>query len=247
MCHGFRVRAIAAAVVVWMAGVGREATAVQPRAERPAEAVDDEPTRRARVLAGERWRRVGFEFDEWLASQPVYDPERVRRIKADLAGRMADMSSYELEYLLDTLEAKLRLLDSPRAREAGEWVGRYLSALATRRRADLLRDLPDVLDLDAAALAAALHEIERKRSAVERQARLWAERRDGFARFVESNRRGAGEEVARLRRIRRGGVAFSPYRAQPPGEPPCSDCSEAAPPVGMGPWGAWFGLHAGGL
>lgn len=244
MCRALRVRVIAAAVAVSVAGVGRATLAgeVQP-AERRAEAGDDEPARRAKILAGDRWRRVRFEFDEWLAAQPVYDSERVRRTRAELVSRMADMSSYELEYLLDTLEAKLRLLESPRAREAREWVGRYLSALAVRRRADLLGELPNVLDLDVAALAAGLHEIERRRSSVERQARLWEQRRDGFARFVEANRRHTEDEVARLRHIRRGDVSFSPYRAQPPGEPPFPDCAEGAAPADMG---TWIGVRVGG-
>jgi hypothetical protein len=58
-----------------------------------------------------------FELDEWLAVQPVYTSGQVVGMKADLARRIKAMSSYELDYLLDNLEFKLRVLDTLEATE----------------------------------------------------------------------------------------------------------------------------------
>jgi hypothetical protein len=73
----------------------------------------------------------------WLAAQPVYSPDRVQRIKSDLATRTAGMTSYELEYMLDGLDEKINILESAEATDAREWVGRYLSVMADDRRAKL--------------------------------------------------------------------------------------------------------------
>ena len=44
----------------------------------------DDETRKAEFLASERWRRALFEFNAWLDVQPVYTPEQVRRIRAEV-------------------------------------------------------------------------------------------------------------------------------------------------------------------
>jgi hypothetical protein len=60
------------------------------------------------------------------------------------------MSSYELEYLLDSISLKLEILDTPQGRDAKAWVGEYLAAMSDARRAQALRQIPNVLDLNAA-------------------------------------------------------------------------------------------------
>ena len=199
----------------------------------------DEASRKAEVLAGSRWRRAMHELDEWLAVQPVYSPERVQRIKADLAARVAGMTSYELEYMLDGLGQKLHVLESREAQDAREWLGRYLSVMADDRRAALLANVPNVLDLSAAELEARLAEVEKKRAQVERSARDSRRSRRDFAAFIADARQAAAVERDRLGRIRRGDAALSPYRTQPVGTPPFPDTFDSPTVVGVGPWGTF--------
>lgn len=230
----------AAAGVALLAGA---APAPQPPADAAASAKaladsdeHDEARRRAQVLASSRWRRAMHELDEWLAAQPVYSADRVRGIKADLAARVASMSSYELEYLLDQLDEKLSVLDSPSAREARDWLGRYLAVMADDRRAELLVDVPSVLDLSAADLTARLADLEAKRAAVERAARDSRRTRQAFGALVQADHRTVEAERARLTRVHGDRVAFSPYRGQPTDDPPFADSYDSPTVVGVGPW-----------
>lgn len=225
---------------------------VAPRSPAAASAARSQPDaeerqRKARLLAGDRWRRAVFEFDEWLATQPVYTPAEVRRIKADLAARVADMSSYEIEYLLDALEAKLMILDSRRAREARDWLGRYLAVMAEWRRADLLEHVPNVLDMTAGELAAAVEAVEAKRLAVDRMARESQRSRRELAAFTATERDREAAVRGALARIRRGDAAFSPYRGQPVGDPPFSGAYDSPTVVGTGAWLTPLDINIGGL
>lgn len=210
-------------------------------AKAPADSDEhEEASRRAAVLASSRWRRAMHELDEWLAAQPVYSADRVRGIKADLAARVASMSSYELEYLLDQLDEKLSVLDSPSAREARDWLGRYLAVMADDRRAELLADVPSVLDLSAAELTTRLADLEAKRAAVQRAARQSLQTRRELATLVRADRKAVDAERARLAREARDRVAFSPYRGQPTDDPPFADSYDSPTVVGVGPWNAFF-------
>jgi len=196
----------------------------------------DEARRKTEVLAGSRWRRAMHELNEWLATQPVYSPERVARIKRELATRVAGMTSYELEYLLDGLDEKLLILESPAAADAREWLGRYLAVMADERRAAVVANAPDLLEMSAAELTATLAEIEQQREKVERAARDARKSRRAFGAFVADARRSESAEREQLGRVRHGTTAFSPYRTQPVGDPPFPDSFDSPTVVGVGPW-----------
>lgn len=212
---------------------------VQPTAPATGPEAATDAARKAELLASPRWRRAIHEFDQWLARQPVYPPDTVQRIKADLANRIAGMTSYELEYLLEGLDEKLAILESPAAVDARNWLGRYLSVMADDRRAALLAHVPNVLDLSASDLAAKLADLEKRRTAVEREARDARRARRDFGAFVADLHRGEAAERRRLDRIRRGDVAFSPYRTLPVDAPPFPDSFDTATVVGVGPWGSF--------
>jgi len=238
-------------IVLWSMGLSALALvagadpAPEPAAAPAADAsatVDaaDEAGRRSEVLASSRWRRAMHERDEWLAQQPVYAPDRVRRIKADFAERVAAMSSYELEYLLDQIDEKIEVLDSPAAKEAREWLGRYLSVMADDRRAALLQHVPNVLDMSAAELTAKLAEVEAKRAQVERSMRDSRRARQEFGTFVQADRERIATDRQRITKVRRGDAAFSPYRQQPVEDPPFPAAYDSPTVVGVGPWNAFF-------
>lgn len=216
-------------------------TAAAAESEAEADAEDeadeaDEARRKAEVLAGSRWRRAMHELDAWLAAQPVYSPDRVQRIKSDLADRVAGMTSYELEYMLEGLDDKIHILESPEATDAREWLGRYLAVMSDDRRAAILAEVPDVLEMSAAELTAKLAEIEAKRAQVERSARESRRSRRGFSAFIGDAHRAEAADRARLGRIRHGDAAFSPYRGPPVDDPPFPDSFDTPTVVGVGPW-----------
>lgn len=235
----------AAALVLLAASTAAPPRAQAPTASNDAEAEFEERGRKAEILAGARWRRAMFELDEWLAVQPVYTSEQVRHIKANLADRVAVMSSYELEYMLDTLEFKLRILDSPAAVDAREWLGRYLSVMADSRRSAMLADVPDLVSMTSGQLIESLQRVDEKRIEVARRAADTQRGRREFAAFHEAVRADAQEQRARDSRIRRAAVSFSPYRAPAVGDPPFADAYASPTVVGVGPYGTFIGISVG--
>ncbi len=179
--------------------------------------------RKAEILGSDRWRRAMFEFNAWLDTQPVYTSEQVRRIRRDLADRVAGMSSFELEYLLETIDAKLKVLESPAARDARGWLGRYLAVMSDAKRAEVLRDVPDILEMTAAEIEAAVKRVEAKRAEVELRRAETVSSREAFGRFRQAADQAAAAERARLAALRGGAPVFSPYRGAAVGSPPFAD------------------------
>lgn len=224
----------------------------QPATPDPAAAGSDRTDledrfRKARLLGSDRWRRAVSAFEAWLASQPVYTPAQARAIRSDLDRRVAAMTSYEVEYLLDTLDAKMRVLDSPAARDAREWLGRYLAVMADHKRAEVLAELPNVLDMTTADLVAGLERIQAKRAAVEQQRRVTTSGRADYAAFLATQRRIDALAREARSRIRVADTAFSPYRAGPVADPPFADVGDGMPFGPIPPWGPFIGLHLGGF
>lgn len=218
-----------------------------PPASAAADPTLDDRFRKARLLGSDRWRRAVREFDAWLERQPVYTPAQARAIRADLDRRVAAMTSYEVEYLLDTLDAKLRILDSPAAREAREWLGRYLAVMADHRREEVLAEMPNVLDMTTADLVTGLDRLQAKRAAVEQQHRVTTRSREEFAAFFRQQRRIDEASRAARTRIRVGDAAFSPYRPPPAADPPFADVGDGEPYGPILPWGPFIRVQVGGF
>ncbi len=186
-----------------------------------------------------------FEFNAWLDVQPVYTPEQVRRIRRELADRVASMSSFELEYLLETMDAKLAVLESPAARDARGWLGQYLAVMSDAKRAAVLGELPDVLDMSAAEIEAAVKRVEAKRAEVERRRQEAVSSRETFGQFQRTSTAAVAAERARLSAVRSGTPAFSPYRGSPVEPAPFADAYDSPTIVGVGPWGTYLGIPVG--
>lgn len=229
---------------IWPAAPGQDPDDIRPHV---LGAEIEDRFRKARLLGSEAWRRTHFEFDAWLDAQPAYTASQARAIRADLDRRVAAMSSYELEYLIDSLDAKLRILDSPAARDAREWLSRYLAVMADRRREEVLASVPNVLDMTTADLAAALERLQGKRAAVEAARRATLRGREEFAAMWREQRRiDAAARLARSR-IRRGDAAFSPYRPRPAADPPFTDVGEGQAVAAIAAWGPFIGVQVGGF
>lgn len=219
-----------------------------PAAASAADRTDlDDRYRKAQILGSDRWLGAVREFDAWLESQPVYTPAQARALRADLDRRVAAMTSYEVEYLLDALDAKLRILDSPAARDAREWLGRYLAVMADHKREEVLAEMPNLLDMTTADLVAGLGRLEAKRAAVDEQRRATTRSRDEFAAFVREQRRIAEATRAARTRIRLGDAAFSPYRPRPVADPPFADVGDGEPYGPILPWGPFVRVQVGGF
>jgi len=227
---------VAALFGTWQAASGDLVAARAPAAVIEADEDDGDLARKADIMHGARWQRAVAELGGWLATQTIYPPAEVRRIKRQFNDRVAAMSSYELEYLLDSISAKLEILDSPQGRDAKAWVGEYLAAMSDSRRAQALRQIPNVLDLNAAQLWQEIARIERTQATLQ-QRQQGAEARQGvLAERATANRQAtAAAAQAAANRIR-SAPAHSPYR-QGGGSPPFSEVQKRGPLL---PFGIFF-------
>lgn len=200
--------------------------------------------RKSEIMRSSRWRRAIFELGEWLSSQTIYTPQQVARIKVDFNQRVARMSSYDLEYLLDDLDAKFKIIDAPEAREARAWVGQYLSAMSDRKRAEVLKDVPDIVKMSAAQLQGEIQRIEQKRASLQQSQAAFQQGRDQLVQQAEMARQQTAQAAAAAMR-QTAGASFSPYRSPSGGKPPFSDVGGSGMSVGVGPFGAYVNMSLG--
>ena len=194
---------------------------------------------KAEILNSPAWRRAVFELGHWLDSQQIYTASQVAAIKSDFNARVAKMSSFELQYLLDDLEAKFQVMDTAEARDARAWVGQYLSAASDSKRSELLKDVPDVTRMSAGELADEIRNIEaKKQQLVNQQAAFNQSRRD----IVSSQQQSiAATQRAVASANRSSGSSYSPYRGgSSGGKTPFSNVKTGGSVhVTAGPFGAY--------
>ncbi|MBM4023117.1 MAG: hypothetical protein FJ284_12935 [Planctomycetes bacterium] len=244
-----RLAVVLVAMLLAVAAVAADPPASGDVKTPEATAKADDVSRKAVIMSSERWRRAIFELGEWLSSQQLYTAQEVNRIKADFNRRVAGMSSFELEYLLDDLDAKFKILETPEATDAKAWIGQYLSVMSDRKRAEVLRDVPDVVTMNSAQLQQEITRIEQKRSALQRQQQAFDQSRDLLVQQAAANRQQtAAAAAAGMAQTR--SAAFSPYHSGGGsggggGKPPFSDAKGSGVSVGVGPWGAYVGFNVG--
>lgn len=222
------------------------ATPKQPAADAKADDDDGDLARKAEIMNSPRWRRAIFELGEWLSTQQIYSPQEVRNIKADFNRRVAAMSSYELEYLLDDLDAKFKIIDTPEAKDAKQWLGQYLSVMSDRKRAEVLKDVPDVVKMSAAQLQQEITRIEQKRTGLQQRQDAFDQGRQQLVDRAQAARQATAAASNAAAARAQSGTSFSPYRSgQGGGKPPFADVQGSGMSVGVGPWGAYVGFNVG--
>lgn len=210
----------------------------------------DELAAKSTLLQSARWRRAIFELGEWLSTQKIYSPREVQRIKAGFNDKVMRMSSQELEYLLDDLEAKFKVMDTPEAREARAWVGQYLSAMSDRKRDEVLKDVPNVVDMSAGELAQELQKIESKRQSLQQRQAGFEQGREQLAAAAEANRSATARASAAAVANMSKSPSYSPYRSTSgggsTGQPPFANARVGSGmSIGVGPFGAYVGFNLG--
>jgi len=249
-CSNLRHALIAAAIVATAFMPPKWAFSQQPAEATKQPAADDDDgdlARKAEIMNSSRWRRAIFELGEWLASQQIYSPQQVRNIKVDFNRRVAAMSSYELEYLLDDLDAKFKVMDTPEARDAKQWLGQYLSVMSDSKRAEVLKDMPNVVQMSSAQLQQEINRIEQKRSGLQQRQEAFDQGRQALVDRAQAARQATAAASNAAAARSQSGAAFSPYRApsQGGGKPPFSDARGSGMNVGVGPWGAYVNFNVG--
>ena len=214
-------------------------------AERPEEtasvasAAASDLSEKAEILNSPEWRRAIFELGQWFETQQIYPPKRVAELKRDFNSRVAGMSAYELRYLLDDLNEKIAVMDSPEAREARAWVGQYLSTISGGRRSKLLASTPDITKMSAAQLAHEISRLETTRQNLVSQQANFNQSRDQLVQAQQSSIRATQQAVAAASRT--SGGNYSPYRSSGSGgKTPFSNIQTGGSVhVGVGPFGAY--------
>ena len=202
---------------------------------------DGEFARKSDIMHSPRWQRAIAELGSWLATQTVYSPAEVQRIKIQFNDRVASMSSYELEYLLESVTAKLEVLDTPEGRDAKAWLGEYLSVMSDARRAQALRNVPNILDMNAAQLWQQIERIDAQRTALQQRQQGVEARQAVLADRADAGRRATSAASRDAATQRRAAPAHSPYR-RGGGSPPFSDIPPRRMSIGVGVFGACITL-----
>ncbi|MEI6240132.1 MAG: hypothetical protein WCR51_07065 [Planctomycetia bacterium] len=246
-----RATVLSAAAAVILMALPPHAAAQPPAAPAastpaaPDAAPQDDIAKKAEILRSSRWRRAVFELGDWLDTQQIYPPKQVQKIKSDFNHRVAKMSSYELEYLLEDLEQKFKVMDSPEAKDARAWVGQYLSAMSDRKRDEVLKDIPNVVSMSAGELSQEIQKIETKRQSLQRQQAAFDQGRQELVQQAQASRQLTAQAAAAAAAQANSAPSYSPYRSQGGGKPPFADSQGSSMSVGVGPFGAYVGFSVG--
>jgi hypothetical protein len=247
MSGGMRGKAVAVAILAaaLVRAAGTPPAAVgDEAAPKAASGAESDLARKAEIMNSPRWRRAIFELGEWLSTQKIYPPKEVVRIKSEFNHRVAKMSSHELEYLLDDLDAKFKILDTPEAMEARAWVGQYMSVMSDRKREEALKDGPDVVKMSAGQLQQELQKIEQKRASLQQQQAAFDAGRQQLVEQAQLARQQTAQ-ASRMGQPPGGGAAYSPYRRQGEGKPPFSEARGSGMTVYSGPFGGGVAVNIG--
>lgn len=168
--------------------------------------------RKAEILSSPEWRRAVFELGHWLDTQSIYSGKQVAEIKSRFNARVAKMSAYEANYLLDDLQRKFRVMDTPEAIDARQWVGQYLSVLSETKRADFLKHLPDVTSMSASELEEEIRQIESTKERLASSQTAFDKSRQDLVRLQQQSIMAAQKSAASASRS----GSYSPYRSGSP-------------------------------
>ena len=197
---------------------------------------------KAQIIGSARWRRAMFELNEWFASQKLYTPEQVTKMKANFSAKVEKMSASELQFVLMDMEQKFQILDSKEAQEARAWLGSYMSVLTAKGRAEVLKRIPNFATMNAMELQQAIAQLEQKReNTIQQQANV-RELRDSAPNPWTQNEAAAEAAYVRDHTMQRSAYN-SPYRSGT-GERPF-DNVKTGPSMGIsvGPWGGvWVNM-----
>jgi pyruvate/2-oxoglutarate dehydrogenase complex dihydrolipoamide acyltransferase (E2) component len=235
---------------------GATATPSTPAPQPPKAAANDDDgdgdsdlEKKVAIMNSPRWRRAIFELGEWLSAQAIYTPAQVRNIKADFNRKVETMSPHDLEYLLDDLDEKFQILDTPEAKDARSWVAQYLSVMSDQKRAEALKDVPNVVTMTAGQLQLEIQKIEQKRGTLQQQQAAFDEGRQQLVQQAQAARQQTAAASAAAT-SRTGGVSYSPYRSGGGGgggKPPFSDVQGSGMSITSGPFGAYVSMNLGGF
>jgi hypothetical protein len=198
-----------APIEVAQAAAKQPAAATTAAVEQTA-APAQKPVTKADIINSTEFRRAMFEFNEWLSSQPIYTPQQVAQIKDQFNHRVAEMNVQELVYLLADLEAKMQIINTPESKEARAWMAQYLSVMSDKKRAQVLKDVPNVATMTAAQLSVEIAKIQETRETMDsEQASFQRGQAQQVANQIQTDRRNQQNYVNDWNT---GPVSYSPYR-----------------------------------
>jgi len=237
---------LVAALATGSIAAGQQPAAADAQRPRAVDADDDDFEHKAAVLQSSRWRRAVFELGEWLSAQRIYTSQQVNQMKADFNRRVAAMSAEELDALLDDLELKFKVMDSPEAKDARDWVGQYLSAMSDSRRQQALRNVPDVVAMSASQLAEEIKRIEQRRDSLRQRQQDFDQTRQARVAGAQANRQATSQAIAAAQAQAASQAAYSPYRRpHNDGKLPFSNVNRNAGRFGIGIGFGWGGIGLG--
>jgi hypothetical protein len=149
----------------WIQGAspgGAQQTA--PPATLPEQAARPDPANQAAVDAqlNQRWRAVRGQLNEWLSVQKIYPPQQAQAMVQHLDRSVTSMSRSEVEELIASLEGKLRVLMSPEAASARNYLS-YFNEQARQRMLQQSGGVPDLARMTSSQISQELMKFQQER------------------------------------------------------------------------------------
>lgn len=188
----------------------------EPKAGAPSTNKAAEAPRRTKLLASSEWHMSVDELNAWIDAQPMYSAGQKQALKKQFQERTAQMSADQLEFTLNDTNAKLKYLNSPEAQEAAEWISKLMTLASDKKRAQLVKSLPNPVAMTIYQLRESIRNIVARRNAIERaQTAFDQARSQQVDAAIEANRLAAQQAYVRDQ-TQAPSDYYSPYRTPVP-------------------------------
>jgi hypothetical protein len=172
-------------------------------------------TDRERILNSADWKQTMQELQQWSSIQQIYDKEQLATKRQELDEKIAGMSAAELSDFLTDLKQKLKILNSPEAREARQFLDETMAVAAPQYAKKIRAQLPDVADLTPAQLQLQLDRYQDRIARKQQLASEFEQQREDQAKQIREQR--IRDQQARLKaQLSAESLPRSNYNFNPP-------------------------------
>lgn len=220
-------------------------TVQQARAQRSSTSPKSSTTMtKEDILASPEWQEAEGAYARWLRQQKLYSEEQIAAFHKEWRASVEQMSAEELAGMFQDMQAKLKVLLSPEARDANAYIGEYM-AVAAQKKVDALRQrAPNLVEASPEELQQSLEAFQARRgSRRQAQAQFDRSREQQVSQQMAANRAAAqARAAADQRRLTQAPTAplQSPYVPKKPAPRP-----PKGPTYSIGPWGGVTTYYGG--
>jgi hypothetical protein len=175
------------------AGTTRPST--PPQSSRPTpSAGGTDSLDKEKILGSAQWQQAMEAYNEWLSVQKIYTPAEVKKLKSDMADKIAKMTAPQLQDFFEDFSAKVKILLSKDADEARLWLAQRMAVEVKLTPKQIAEERPDIANMTAAQVEQRLLELDSERKQTQAAQKAFVEDRKFRIKSINDQQKEADNE-----------------------------------------------------